>query len=267
MPLSRPVFEFLSTFWPIARWINPVLRKKPFSWIFSPAFSKEFNHAVLLPVKQDIPRPVNSILPMQLLETLIDEASNRVVMNSCLCRTVESCRDYPVDLGCLFLGDGADQIHHSMAHRVTRDEAILHVRKGMESNLSPTIIHSWFDAAVLGINYKKMLGICFCCPCCCTLQGSANMGPEVFRESIEPIPGISVHITEDCIGCGSCLGSCNFDAIVLHSAAAVISSRCKACGRCIDECPEGAIRMEIETDHLDIEHLRQTIQSRTNIVN
>jgi electron transfer flavoprotein alpha subunit len=91
------------------------------------------------------------------------------------------------------------------------------------------------------------------------------MGPEAFRESIQPIPGIKIEVNEDCIGCGSCIEVCNFNAIVLHSSAAIITSRCKVCGRCVDTCPQNAIRMEIVTDQMDIEQLRQTIQSRTTI--
>ncbi len=148
----------------MARWMNPVLRRKPFDRIFAPAFSSKYNHAVILPIQQDIPIPANSILPRQLLETLVEESSTRVVMNSCLCRTVEECDDYPLDLGCLFLGEGAEQIHSSMAHSVSREEALAHINRGIALSLSPTIIHSWFDAAILGIDYKKMLGNMFLLP-------------------------------------------------------------------------------------------------------
>jgi len=209
--------------------------------------------------------PANSFLPRQLLETLVEESSSRVVMNSCLCRTVEGCNHYPLDLGCLFLGDGADQIHSSMAHNVSRQEALAHIDRGMALSLSPTIIHSWFDATILGIDYKKMLGICFCCPCCCTLQGSVTYGPDSFQESVKPIPGIKVEITSDCIGCGTCLETCTFNAIEMHSPAAIITSRCKACGRCIETCPQQAIRMEIETNSSDIQHLLMSIRSRAQI--
>lgn len=249
----------------MARWMNPLLRRKPFDRIFAPAFSGKYNHAVILPIQQDIPIPANSILPRQLLEKLVEQSSTHVVMNSCLCRTVEVCEEYPLDLGCLFLGEGAEQIHSSMAHTVSREEALAHINRGMALSLSPTIIHSWFDAAVLGIDYRKMLGICFCCPCCCTLQSSVTLGPDTFQESVKPIPGIKVEITSDCIGCGTCLDTCTFQAIELHSPAAIITSKCKACGRCVEICPQQAIRMEIETNSMDIQHLLTSIQLRARI--
>jgi UDP-glucose 4-epimerase len=265
LSLSKPLFQLLSIFWPMARWVNPLLRRKPFNRIFAPAFSGKYNHAVILPIQQDIPIPANSILPRKLLETLVEQSSSRVVMNSCLCRTVEGCDDFPLDLGCLFLGDGADQIHSSMAQRISREEALAHINRGLAMSLSPTIIHSWFDAAVLGIDYRKMLGICFCCPCCCTLQRSVTLGPDTFQESVKPIPGIKVEITSDCIGCGTCVETCAFQAIELHSPAAIITSRCKACGRCVDICPHQAIKMEIETNNSDIDLLMMSIQSRSQI--
>jgi ferredoxin len=245
--------------------MNPILRRKPFDRIFALAFSSKYNHAVILPIQQDILIPANTILPRQLLETLVERSSTRVVMNSCLCRTVEGCDDYPLDLGCLFLGEGAEQIHSSMAHNVSREEALAHINRGIALSLSPTIIHSWFDAAILGIDYRKMLGICFCCPCCCTLQRSVTLGPDTFQDSVKPIPGIKVEITSDCIGCGTCLDTCTFQAIELHSPAAIITSKCKACGRCVEICPLHAIRMEIETNNSNIDNLLMTIQDRSKI--
>jgi ferredoxin len=152
-----------------------------------------------------------------------------------------------------------------MAQRISREEALAHINRGLAMSLSPTIIHSWFDAAVLGIDYRKMLGICFCCPCCCTLQRSVTLGPDTFQESVKPIPGIKVEITSDCIGCGTCVETCAFQAIELLSPAAIITSRCKACGRCVDICPHQAIKMEIETNNSDIDLLMMSIQSRSQI--
>lgn len=265
MSLSKSLFQILSHFWPIAKRLNPIFRRYPFDRLFAPAYSSSYNQEIILPVHQDIPIPANSILPLTLLEKLVEESSSQVVMNSCLCRTVQGCKDYPLDQGCLFLGEGANQIHSSMAHAVSREEAIAHIKRGAEQHLSPTIIHSWFDAAILGIPYKNMLAICFCCPCCCTLQESMPFGPAAFRESLHPIPGIKVEITPDCVGCGVCAEACNFDAIELHSPAAIISDRCKACGRCVQACPNHAIRIDIETNHQDIEHLFYKIRSHAQI--
>lgn len=263
--LTKPLFKFLSNFWPIAKRLNPILRQKPFDRMLAPAFSSSNNQEIIIPINQDIPIPANSILPLTLLERLVEEAAGQVVMNSCLCRTVEKCSDFPLDLGCLFLGEGAEQIHTSLAHRVTKEEALAHIRRGADLHLSPTIIHSWFDAAVLGIPFRNMLAVCFCCPCCCTLQESVPYGPVSFSDTLQPLPGIKVEVGAECVGCGECVEACNFDAIELHSPAAIISERCKGCGRCVPACPNNAIRLEIETEEKDIEQLMERIRARTSL--
>lgn len=45
-----------------------------------------------------------------------------------------------------------------------------------------------------------------------------------------------------CIGCGKCVKVCNFDAITIENALAVIDPiKCTNCGLCVQECPTGAI--------------------------
>ncbi len=53
-------------------------------------------------------------------------------------------------------------------------------------------------------------------------------------------------IEEKCIGCGSCVPSCPFDAIEMVDDKAVITDKCTSCGSCIDVCPVEAIFKEEE---------------------
>ena len=48
-------------------------------------------------------------------------------------------------------------------------------------------------------------------------------------------------ISEKCIGCGTCVDSCPFDAIDMIDDKAVINDKCTACGTCIEVCPTEAI--------------------------
>ncbi len=50
---------------------------------------------------------------------------------------------------------------------------------------------------------------------------------------------------EKCTGCGTCLESCPFDAIVIKDDKALINEYCNACMTCLSVCEEGAI---IETE-------------------
>ncbi|MEW6570768.1 MAG: FAD-binding protein [Nitrospirota bacterium] len=54
--------------------------------------------------------------------------------------------------------------------------------------------------------------------------------------------------TNKCTGCGECLSSCPFDAIVIKEGKAFINEYCEFCMTCINSCPEGAITEVAEKD-------------------
>lgn len=47
-----------------------------------------------------------------------------------------------------------------------------------------------------------------------------------------------------CMGYGSCVDACKFDAIkIINGVAAVDYHKCQACGACVDVCPKGLIQL------------------------
>jgi len=47
-----------------------------------------------------------------------------------------------------------------------------------------------------------------------------------------------------CMGLGSCVSACQFDAIHVKGGIAVVNKdNCVACGKCIEECPNGLIEL------------------------
>lgn len=47
-----------------------------------------------------------------------------------------------------------------------------------------------------------------------------------------------------CMGFGSCVSVCEFDAVHIHNGIAVVDTfACKACGKCVTECPKALIQL------------------------
>jgi hypothetical protein len=72
-------------------------------------------------------------------------------MNSCICREAERCEDYPIDLGCLFLGEAALGINPQLGRRVTKEKALQHVRRCREAGLVHLIGRNKLDTMWLGV--------------------------------------------------------------------------------------------------------------------
>jgi Fe-S-cluster-containing hydrogenase component 2 len=75
--------------------------------------------------------------------------------------------------------------------------------------------------------------------------------------------GITVQVTDKCIGCGTCTkGICFVNAIELSDNKAIISEDCRGCGRCIEICPNDAIELKIE----DSNYIKNSIEELDRII-
>jgi UDP-glucose 4-epimerase len=68
---------------------------------------------------------------------------------------------------------------------------------------------------------------------------------EQLDQVLSPIEGLSVEVTDDCVGCGTCVEYCGFDAIAIEDGVSVHNARCRGCGRCATNCPQGAVKISI----------------------
>jgi ferredoxin len=218
-------------------------------WLFDGDHMVYLPKNTVIPVQHPIDVPEDVVLPSQVVDHFIEEASFHWVMDNCLCRQSEGCTDYPIDLGCLFLGEAAREINPKLGRHVTREEALAHVRRCREAGLIHLIGRNKLDTMWKGVGPgHKLLTICNCCPCCC-LYGVLPHLAEHLQGKITRMPGVQVTVSEQCVGCGACTRDvCFVDAIRMVAGRAVIGDGCVGCGRCIEACPTGAIEMAVDDD-------------------
>ena len=265
MSPSRRTYEFVMHLWPLGKVVNRLGSYPVLGSLLKPYFRAEDNEAIILPVNEAVRGTESVVLPFDLLSSLIEKACARAMLNECLCRRGEGCQAYPHEPGCLFLGEGAREIDPSRGRQVGVEEALAHARQAMDLGLVPLVVHSAFDAWLLDVPYRRMLAICFCCDCCCTVRHGLRSGPPAFRDTVVRLPGLSVTVSSACTGCGLCLEACYVRAVSLENGRACIGEACKGCGRCAACCAEGAITLRLDDNEDVLARLLTRIEARTDI--
>jgi hypothetical protein len=149
--------------------------------------------------------PVETVLPSQVVEYFVKKSRYIFLMNTCMCRVANQCKDYPKDMGCIFLGKGVLRIDSSMGRMVTQEEALEHLRRCRERGLVHLIGRNKIDSVWLSTGPKEdLLSLCSCCPCCCLWKMIPDLSPEI-SSMVTMMPGLAIHVDEaKCKGCGSC---------------------------------------------------------------
>jgi ferredoxin len=209
--------------------------------------------------------PGSTVLPSQVVEHFIQQAEYHWIMSSCICRSASHCKDYPIDLGCLFLGQAALGINPKLGRRVTKEEALAYVQRCRAAGLVHVIGRNKLDTVWLGVGPgARLLTICNCCPCCCLWRMLPQL-EEHISNKVARMESVSVHVSDRCEGCGTCTqGVCFVDAIHLEDGHAVIGNQCRGCGRCVDACPNDAIDMTI-ADSRFVEHAIEHITTLVDV--
>ena len=80
----------------------------------------------VISIGKSIDTSVETALPSRIVEEFIEKANHHWIMNFCICRDSSNCKDYPIELGCLFLGEAVHNINPELGRLVTKEEALEH---------------------------------------------------------------------------------------------------------------------------------------------
>jgi ferredoxin len=215
------------------------------------------NNAVIteeIPINMDVEVPENIMLPSIVLKKMIMESKYHFIMDSCICRVSNDCKDYPKKLGCLFLGKGSKRISPKLGKVVSAQKAIEHVDKCQEADLVHIIGRNKIDSVWLNTGPKEeLLSICACCPCCCLWKMAPDL-PENIGKSFSKMEGVELKLDKTiCIGCGKCTKDiCFVEAVSVENGKATIDmKKCRCCGRCSEVCSSGAITIQMEKNGVE----------------
>lgn len=208
-----------------------------------PLFSKKNLAVSYIPINEHLEGVPSSYLPREIVRDLIERSSHRVIIERCTCREARECSEHPVALGCTLLGEGTREIDPRIARHVSTAEALAHLDRTLADGLTPMVGRVKLDNFIWGVRDRgKLLTICHCCRCCCTIFASGKHLPDEAKRSLIALDGVSFTIDhERCTLCGDCVRDCFMGALSIYGGIVTRDAAlCKACGRCATVCPTGA---------------------------
>lgn len=211
---------------------------------------KNYSQGHIFPINRDLAyegKNKNVVIPTDLVRKLITDSSYRVIKHKCFCRDGCKCKDYPIDHGCIMIGEGCrTMVERGTAREATIDEALAHLERGAELGLVCLTMWIGMEMVFLGIpekDHDRIVEVCFCCPCCCQGLKFFKYYDKKFMSRFKSI-GWHPVCNEDCTECGQCVEACPMEAITLGSDGFTVSEDCIGCGLCAFKCPSKALSME-----------------------
>ena len=218
---------------------------------------------VVMPLHVDLTdKSEKVVIPMDMIKASLKNATFIGGMDSCLCREANECKDFPSDVGCLFLGEaGKVIVKHNLGKEITYEEACARVDKAASYGLMGQAVWVEVEQLLWGIRNDQMdkfLEICFCCPCCCIAMRLARNATGNERHRFHPSGWIAVPDRTKCVGCKQCvsgLNGCPVEAISFGEDGKVVINQetCVGCGICKSKC------------NLDVIKIKQTMPMREDL--
>jgi len=195
----------------------------------------------VIPVEEEIEVKQEVVIPFEKLSKIIDNYDT-IGLTTCYCRHRKDLLDEPCKKtnerkNCFAFGRNAEfLISHGFAERISKEEALIILKKTEDEGLVHKAFHSNLDPE------KEIDGLCNCCKCCCGTF-------ELHYAGAIPLMDLTSYLAEvdenECVGCGTCVQNCSAEAIELVDAVAVVNdNRCIGCGVCAYLCPENAMNLK-----------------------
>jgi len=227
----------------------PVIGSRLKGWL---RLDNSHTQGYLVPINRDLDyqgKAPGAVTPISMVQRAIEESSYRMIMDKCICRDSQACENYPIELGCIMLGEACRKmVSRGVGHYATVEEALEHLERAAELGLVAGCAWAEIEALGMGISpeeHHRYVEICFCCPCCCIAlhQMKKIMAVPAVKDRFRSV-GWKACGTDDCISCSQCVDICPMEAIELSGKGISVSDECIDCGLCAYKCPEKAIAME-----------------------
>jgi len=210
----------------------------------------ENSNMTYIPIDQNLEIPETTVAPITIVEHFIRKSSHRFQMAYCPCRTANDCKDFPQDVGCIWVGPATAELDlpPEIGRHVSVEDALEHLHRARDAGLITVFGKFKPDAVAMGLGNddKHFMTLCNCCSCCCMVK-FLRKGRSEFKQIINRIQGLTVHVDRSrCEGCGECTKACMFENISLVDGKAYIHVDCKGCGFCANACPNDAITITID---------------------
>lgn len=194
------------------------------------------NQLRTIPVERSI-ETLNNIATYESIRTIIENSKGPIGITDCICKKGADLIGRPCKLTdrreiCMAVDWMAQlYIDQGWAREITREEALEVLRQNQE------------DGLILQVeNTKDPMYFCGCCTCCCGMAA----GLKRMRKPYEFIAAnfLAEVDSESCIGCETCVGRCQMEAITVDDDIAIVNAdRCIGCGICVVSCPQDAIKL------------------------
>ena len=210
--------------------------------------------AVVMPLNVDLTdKGEKTVIPLDLIRDALERADFICGMRTCICREASHCEDYPHDLACLMIGEGARTlVRHGIADELTVEEAMKRCDRAAALGLPAHGVWIEVEQMLWGCRNDEMdrlFEICFCCPCCCVGVNLSRNGTDLEKRRFHPVGWTAVADLTKCSSCGLCMSGpygCPQDAITMGEDGTVRINQetCTGCGICRRKCPSGAIAIK-----------------------